>query len=172
MKRYIRSSIQWSDLSESEQMAVEYAKDMIQFDGMDPLDAAGYACNQVGEANSFDEYSGESFYMTEPDRNKVTEYLLQGDSKVFGASFESGKRTLTYKDLWQLVGSRPDKFPTPRAMVKELAQFIYSYGYKQDKFLSKRDSIFIALELYEQMTGRFWDPTQDEFDDIEGGIMG
>ena len=71
----ITSSVEWDDLSPSEQMAVEYAMDYIKFDNMDKFDAADRAVQQVAEANTFDEYAGEDFYFEVPNLVMVYEYL-------------------------------------------------------------------------------------------------
>lgn len=74
MKKYIKSTT-WNDLSPSEQMAVEYARQKYEM-GYD-LDEAVYSgCNQVAWGNAEPEYEDEDFYMDEPDEQKVLQYLL------------------------------------------------------------------------------------------------
>lgn len=75
MKRYIKSSVSWNDLTSSEQIAVEYAKDYLDA-GFNVYDAAWKGCRCVSEGNSEPEYTDEDFYMDEPDEHKVQLYLL------------------------------------------------------------------------------------------------
>ena len=78
MKRFIKASISWDDLSGADQMAVSQAHNMIEYEGETDVYYAAYsACEYIGEANSFSEYEDEDFYMEEPDYDKVAKYLVQ-----------------------------------------------------------------------------------------------
>jgi hypothetical protein len=43
--------------------------------------------------------------------------------------------------------------------------------YSEDRTQKKSDCIWQALEDYEDMTGNFYDPTHEEFEDIEISIL-
>lgn len=59
------------------------------------------------------------------------------------------------------------KYPGALAKIERLAQLIYA----NDCTMSKKDCAAWALEKYEEMTGRFFDPTQEQFDDIVDSII-
>jgi len=58
------------------------------------------------------------------------------------------------------------KYHGKEEIVPVLARFICHYGYEGQTFHNKKDAAVLALELLEEMTGTYWDPTQEEFDDI------
>ena len=88
------------------------------------------------------------------------------------------RKTMTYKELYRLVIKPGEDFqvnelyPTTEDKITGLAQFIYSYGYEDDRYMSKEDAFWTACELYEDMTGRYFDPTQEEYDGIIDKISG
>ena len=53
---------------------------------------------------------------------------------------------------------------------KALAQLIYAMKY--DDVENKDAAVCVALETYEEMTGRSWDPTQAEYGNILYSIIG
>lgn len=87
MKIYVKSSTDWNELSDSEQIAVEFAYNLFQHakemkkaypnrKSRDSLeDIVRIACQRVSEGNSEPEYEGEDFYTEEPDYNKVLSYF-------------------------------------------------------------------------------------------------
>lgn len=91
---------------------------------------------------------------------------------VKSASFESGRRPITYREIYDAVIGRGDFYPTVNDKIVAIAQFCYSYGYGNNRFMSKEDALWLALELFEEMTGIFKDPSQDEFDDMVYDISG
>lgn len=80
-------------------------------------------------------------------------------------------KTMTYRELYDRVIENPD-YRGMTEKVAEMAQLIYSYGYKADRFVTPDDAIWIALELFEEMTGAYWDITHDELDDLRDKIAG
>lgn len=92
-------------------------------------------------------------------------------------------KTMTYKELYQIatnpaadtdpgiVLGEPN-FTNWKQNVANMAQFIYSYGYKDQRFFDKEEALWTAFELYEDMTGMFIDPTTEEFDDMVDRIIG
>lgn len=75
---------------------------------------------------------------------------------------------MTYKDLYENV-IESGKYLTRMERIKALAQLIFTTRF--DAVESKEDAVWAALERYEDMTGRFYDPTQEEFDDIVSSII-
>ena len=75
MKLYIKSSIDWADLTGSEQSAAERALQDIKYNGIRVEDAVEDACYYIGMGNAEPEYEDEDFYTDEPDYNKVLSYL-------------------------------------------------------------------------------------------------
>lgn len=82
-------TIRWSQLSGSDQIAVEYAISYLDsnYGGIENvsdddylLDAARYGCNIASEGNAEPEYENEDFYMDEPDFDKVFNYLKSKSS--------------------------------------------------------------------------------------------
>lgn len=76
---------------------------------------------------------------------------------------------MTYKEIYNAVcryskGSRMEN-------VAYIAQLVYTHGYRSDKCMTKRDAVFTALEIYEDMTGYYYDPTHEEYDDIVAAII-
>lgn len=76
MKKYIKSTIDWYDLSPSEQMAVEYASQAYEGGGYNLDDAVRKGCNQVSWGNVEPEYEDEDFYGAEPNEENVFNYLF------------------------------------------------------------------------------------------------
>lgn len=79
--------------------------------------------------------------------------------------------TFTYNDIYDKV-MRNNETQGKLSKIKKMAQLIYSRGYGTELNPSKNDAVYIALELYEEMTGTYYDPTLDEFDDIVDSIIG
>jgi len=75
--------------------------------------------------------------------------------------------TYTYRNLYDLVIKSSDyTLKTRQDKVVRLAQLIFRRGYEGRTDYSEEDSVVFALELYEDMTGIYWDPTREEFDDM------
>lgn len=75
---------------------------------------------------------------------------------------------MTYKDLYENV-IESGKYRTRMERIKALAQLIFTTRF--DDVESQEDAVWAALERYEDMTGCFCDPTQEEFDDIVRSII-
>lgn len=78
---------------------------------------------------------------------------------------------LSYREIYDKVIPNRD-YETKIDRVTAIAQLCYARGYKDYQPETKKDAVFLALELYEDMTGVFWDPTFDEFDEIVDRIVG
>lgn len=76
---------------------------------------------------------------------------------------------ITYRDRFDIVfgDSGNPKPNTRKGKVELLAQIIYACDRSRDK----EDCLVQALEEYECMTGRFWDPTKAEYDDMLASII-
>lgn len=59
------------------------------------------------------------------------------------------------------------EYPSRDKKLSRLAQAVYA----KDKTQSKEDCVWQALELYEDMTGAFIDPTQEQFDALAAAII-
>lgn len=73
--------VSWNDLSEADQMAVEYASQYME-SGEEMEDACRRGCRVVSEGNAESEYEDEEFYMEEPDFNRVYDYMRSTYFKV------------------------------------------------------------------------------------------
>lgn len=80
---------------------------------------------------------------------------------------------MTYRDMYEEVVAS-GKYQGRTNKLKKLAQLMYknnpdnSYESEEKK---KQDSVWQALEGYEDMTGYYFDPTQDEFDEILSAVF-
>lgn len=74
---------------------------------------------------------------------------------------------MTYRDLYDEV-IMSGKYRSTPEKIKALAQRIYHSGF--DGVETKSEAVWDALEQYEDMTGHFFDPTQDQFDSFEASI--
>lgn len=77
MKRYIRSSIDWEDLTGPEQTAVDLAVTYFRYKGMTLEEAAERASIDILHGYAEPEYEDEDFYGSEPSSSKVYRYLMQ-----------------------------------------------------------------------------------------------
>lgn len=77
-------------------------------------------------------------------------------------------KPMTYREMFDEV-VMSGKYRTQMEKIKVLAQRIYCNGF--DGAETKADAVWAALERYEDMTGRPFDPTQDQFDEIEASII-
>ena len=68
------NSDEWKKLSDSEQAAVDLAKQYIDA-GESLEDAVRYACMDISEANNSPEYEDTDFYQDEPNKQKVLNFL-------------------------------------------------------------------------------------------------
>lgn len=59
------------------------------------------------------------------------------------------------------------EYPSWRDKLSRLAQAVYA----KDRTWGKEDCVWQALEMYEDMTGTFIDPTQEQLDDLVGSII-
>lgn len=75
---------------------------------------------------------------------------------------------MTYREMFDEV-VMSGKYHTQMEKVKKLARLIYRTGF--DGAETKTDAVWAALEQCEDMTGRPFDPTQDQFDEIEASII-
>lgn len=75
---------------------------------------------------------------------------------------------MTYRDLFDEV-IMSGKYRGTTEKIKALAQLIYRNAF--DSVETKSEAVWDALERYEDMTVRFFDPTQDQFDSIEASII-
>lgn len=73
---------------------------------------------------------------------------------------------MTYRDMFEDV-VQSGKYTGAVEKVKRLTQLIFA----NDRTQNKADCAWEALEQYESMTGRYFDPTQDQFDDIVFSIV-
>lgn len=74
----------------------------------------------------------------------------------------------TYRDRYNLViCSNALKCASTKEQVERLAQLIYG----NDQCRDKEDCLVQALEEHEAMTGEFWDPTREEYDDVLASII-
>lgn len=73
---------------------------------------------------------------------------------------------MTYKERYQEVFTS-GKYKGVKDKIIALAKIHYT----KDRTQRKSDCICQALEDYEDMTGIFYDPTQDEFEEIELSII-
>lgn len=87
-----------------------------------------------------------------------------------GTAFgETERGPMTYREIWDNV--QINHIEGAKETTSHIAQLVYGYGYGDEESPSKEDAVWIALELYEDMTGRFYDPTHEEFDEIVSQIM-
>lgn len=76
---------------------------------------------------------------------------------------------MSYRELYDHVFG-PDAPPaSPLNKIKTLAQLLYNDG-KNDSSYTKGDAVWEALERYEDMTGAYYDPTHEEYEDIRNSI--
>lgn len=68
---------------------------------------------------------------------------------------------VTYGEMFKEV-TESGKYNTTITKLKRLAQLIYS----NDREQRKTDCVWEAIEKYEDMTGIFFDPTQENVEDI------
>ena len=73
---------------------------------------------------------------------------------------------MTYREMYDNV-VMSGKYPSGMAKVKQLAQLIYA----NDRTADKEDCVVAALEHYENMTGRYLDPTHEEWESIRDSII-
>jgi len=76
---------------------------------------------------------------------------------------------ITYKEIYdKVVGS--GKYHSRMDKVSAIAQLTFSHKFRGCE--TKRDAAWLALELLEDMTGVFYDPTPSEFEDVLASIIG
>lgn len=68
---------------------------------------------------------------------------------------------MTYREMFDDV-VMSGAYPGSMNKVKRLAQLIYA----NDRSQNKAGCVWEALERYEDMTGRYMDPTEEQFDEI------
>ena len=67
----------------------------------------------------------------------------------------------------QVFGSSEYSGASKIVKVKAIAQYVYAH----DRTQEKEDCVWQALEWYEDMTGCWFDPTHEEFDEIVYSII-
>ena len=75
---------------------------------------------------------------------------------------------MTYRDLFDEV-IMSGKYRSTLEKIKVLAQLIYRNSF--DGVETTDEAVWDALERYEDMTGRIFDPTQEQFDCIKAAII-
>lgn len=73
---------------------------------------------------------------------------------------------MTYRDMYDDVITSGE-YVGRTAKLRRLAQLIYA----EDRTQKKEDCVGQALEKYEDMTGNYFDPTKEEFEDIVFSII-
>lgn len=75
---------------------------------------------------------------------------------------------ITYRMRYDTVfESDKYRYASKKKKVEALAQMIYA----NDRSRNKEDCLVQALEEYELMSGSYWDPTHDEYDDALASIV-
>lgn len=77
---------------------------------------------------------------------------------------------MTHREMYDIVFEENADLPA-FGKVKLLAQLIYRDRKDEDGF-TKDDAVWVALEKYEEMCGRWIDPTHEQFDEIKCSIVG
>ena len=76
---------------------------------------------------------------------------------------------MTYREMYDHIFGPDAKAVSRIARIKTLAQFLYT-DRRQEASYSKEDAVWEALELYEDMCGKYFDPTHQQFEDICSSI--
>jgi len=76
------------------------------------------------------------------------------------------KKSFSYRDRYDIVVAS-GKYIGAVAKIKKLAQLIYA----NDREADKEDCAVQALEEYELMTGNWYDPDVDTYEDIINSIL-
>lgn len=75
---------------------------------------------------------------------------------------------MSYRDLYDEVITS-GKYRGTMEKIEALAQLIYRHSF--DGVETTTEAVWDALERFEDMTGRTFDPTQEQFDCIEAAII-
>ena len=129
---------------------------------------------------SFDSYIEHEVARAKEDEAPQNAIYLDSDKKTWHTAdeisdpdtkrrIESIVDHMRYKAMYDEVIAS-GKYHGKKQTTEALAQLAYAYKY--DAVEKKSDAVWAALELFEEMTGFWWDPTQDEFDDMVAGIVG
>lgn len=76
---------------------------------------------------------------------------------------------MTYRELYDEV-IESGKYFGPKKKIAALANLIYQS--KFDDAESKDEAVWVALERYEDMTGEFFSPTVEDFEEFKLAITG
>ena len=156
----VNESLDWTDLNGTEQSAVEAVLGRLERGEYSYLDDLYSDCqsavNMYGEANAFDEYEDEDFYMEEGNPQNVYEYILNspwyeeyvdkfGDLKESvnnkkvvksaadndGALVEQLQKLLNHnQSLEQQIITLQEKLSVSNAMEKKLKEEVGEYKHK------------------------------------------
>lgn len=116
-----------------------------------------------------EEYEREEYerYAYEDDTipiNSDTDVMLDLN---FGEEPVSDK--ISYRQIYDRVMHK--QYDTVYDLVSAIAQLAYRGNYGGYCNLSKDEAVATALDLYEGFTGRWWDPTREQFDDLVNDII-
>ena len=79
---------------------------------------------------------------------------------------------MKYREIYSIViadeqsGVANPRYRTPKEKVTAIWQLVFSHGYKEETNLTKEDAYWLACELYEDMTGRYFDATEEEYEQM------
>lgn len=77
---------------------------------------------------------------------------------------------MTYREIYSIIiadeqsGITNLRYPTAKDKITGISQLVFRHGYKGETNMTKADAFWLACELYEDMTGRYFDPTNDEYE--------
>ena len=93
--------------------------------------------------------------------------LHKGTASTEKIEANSGRKTLFKDRYFEIFESRENRFSSRKDKVERLAQLIYA----NDRTRNKEDCLVQALEEFELMSGSYWDPTHDEYDEVLASII-
>lgn len=73
---------------------------------------------------------------------------------------------MTYKEIYSSVFADDQVYRTTKERITGIAKLVFRHGYKDFADMTKEDAFWLACELYEDMTGRYFDPTNEEYEQM------
>lgn len=126
----------------------------------------GYIADEIGRARADGAPKNAIYKQSGGEREWVTADSIK--SPETKKKVEKIVHKIQYRYMYDRVIASGD-YHGQEARTAGLAQLIFALGY--DDVENKDAAVWVALETYEEMTGCFWDPTQDEFERMKDSII-